>query len=380
MRAVSVLGIAAVAVTLIAAVSPSSAGQRRRSTWSDAWDMAMQAAEPELRDCAQLGAAGRVFGDVHVHVDPRSRRWTTSASHSLGRLRRKLATCVRRAIARHLDFSGAHPDALDRGHGFEHTTRIGTPTILLPPARVLMPVWRRAVTGAGRDARQARTELRKLLPPDYALTGDNCFTTPSAAVLAAENLWLPSVGLPVSEMWHDSIEKAIGRDVAAAVWDPSGALITRISSWAFAREPARRAKPWPPSGLCLEPFDSVRQAVGEPYQRTGTAIVDVTFTAKAQRVRVPMHANGTGLSISGRVELVHGSAVVTGGIHVSATCAGTGEIPVFRRALTGATGEFEILDVGAPPCRVGAGTGREVKIDTLPANGVVLGGGMPTRN
>jgi hypothetical protein len=212
-----------------------------RHTKRDAWNAAMQAAWPDLQACGQRGVTNKVFGDVVVKLDPKTNRWTTSGSRSLGGFRGALEACVRDALKKRVSSPIAGDDDALFGDTFQHTQRIGTPVAVLPAAATLLPVWRRVMAG-GKDASVARAELVRLAPPDYTVTKQNCFETTREYAQHAEYLWLPTVGSWVPRIWDKLMAKTIGYSVAIAIWNPAGAFVVRG-----------------PRGLCLVPFEATRQ-------------------------------------------------------------------------------------------------------------------------
>jgi hypothetical protein len=103
-------------------------------------------------------------------------------------------------------------------------------------------------------------------------------------------------------------------------------------------------------------------------ERRGTVVVDVTYTPAALRVAVALHAPGTGTSIRGIVSPPGGSSR-----RVTARC-GDSDDAVYRSAQTDASGEFELRDVGPPPCFVDVDGLRSVtqRVETVPAEGIEL--------
>jgi hypothetical protein len=210
---------------MILLVAGAAFAKEPRRNADDDWIRALNAANEELAVCTNLG--GKLYGDVVVKYERSSRRWSRSASKSLDAFGEKAAACVQDAIVRHYT---DNPDAESFDNTLEHTLRIGTPVIMLPPIAKLLPAWRRAAHSA-----KARGELAKLLPPDYRVTANGCLKTDREALDAAEFLWLPSTGAYVPRLWNE----LFGADVA--MWRGGGELVTKGGR-----------------GVCLEQLDTMK--------------------------------------------------------------------------------------------------------------------------
>ena len=155
----------------------------------------------------------------------------------------------------------------------------------------------------------------------------------------------------------------------------------------------------PCTGKLLVSCGSVRE-LGTHLERLGptsctiTAHVDepdemrARFTAAvpsgAGPTRVALQRTGTGFSITGRVVRVGDTDSWSSlGTAVRARCGPDGD-PLYRSAIAGAKGEFELRDVPAAPCFVWFSThgyflfnrdqhgAHEVRIDRLPATDVEI--------
>lgn len=200
-------------------------------------DDAVAAAAPELATCSALATARHVYGDVRARVYGAS-RWRTSPSRSLGAHAAALAACVQRAIASHFTLLGSFDDA-----GVEHTELLGTPKAVLPAADRLTPIWLRAIGPADKGARDAAAALRKLVPPDYAVTKDGCLKTERMSATAVESEWAGTVGARIPPLWTKLPGKTLGHRIDSSVWLAAGALMTQSAR-----------------GLCLDLIGPERQA------------------------------------------------------------------------------------------------------------------------
>src|SRR5450432_181336 len=208
------------------------------------WADAVNAAKTELATCVRNGEAKHLVGDVVIKLDPRPNQWTTSPSKSLGAAGGKLAACARDAIRKH--YARRHPQYVD---GFEdlgsrYTMMIGKATALLPPASVLLPAWRAALTGSKDD----RAKFAKLLPPDYTIA-KRCIKTDREYAAPFEPPWLQTMTI-VPRFWQETVAKLVGYSSWLTAW--TGTELVTDSS----------------NGLCLEPFD--RTAARAAFDQVGT--------------------------------------------------------------------------------------------------------------
>jgi hypothetical protein len=353
----------ALVIVLGATAGPTRATPSRLLTTEEAWDHATQRAAAALADCARLGVARGVFGDVEVRFHLPNGRWTLSASQSLGALGRRAKACVRDAIAS--QFAVPY-DAREERDELEYTQYIGTPAILLPPAATLMPLWRQVVEG-GDDATAARAELSRILPPDTALTREGCFQTTRSSIRDAEELWLAAIGSPVSGLWRDALAAETGLWVVER-WDSSGAFVG-----------------WSRSGLCLVPFDAERQAaLRGVFDSAGTCLVgDFEDVLLRPRVEFPSDETYVSISMSAGVQHRRVCAITTAG---SVTCCGNVEprLPpapasitsialgyAFACGLDGAGNAICWGDIAAPP------HGRFIRLSASDAHVCGLRPGYP---
>ncbi len=263
-------------VVLAAFAATATATSPPPRTHRDAWHDALQDAHREIEAC-KLG--GKIYGDVDVTYDARTRRWASSWSKSLGRLGYRITKCIRDAIERrfplHYDVDDVYaPDDL------RYSLTIGMRVPVLPPAATILPLWRRAI-GTGTGAATARDELQKRLPPDYTLTKDFCLDTKRAAIEQGQYLWLPTVGRWIPRLWHDAIRKLVGANAHAAIWLPPGEILLKRDT-----------------ALCLVRFGAAQQAALRADMDTAGSCWVGGFEDILLRPRVAFPSNVSYTSVS----------------------------------------------------------------------------------
>jgi len=118
----------------------------------------------------------------------------------------------------------------------------------------------------------------------------------------------------------------------------------------------------------------VRSDRGQPTERRGRLVLDVTYATKSQRPTLALQPIGTGKAIRGTASL----SGKRDGVDVYAMCGGDGddENAVLRSATTDTRGNFVLENVGPPPCivRLSGAEDGAVTVDKLPASGLILSG------
>ena len=267
---------------LLVWVALTSNVSARPAPHHDPWALAIAAAWPELDACAQRAST---YGQVHVEVAVDG-TWQTAASQSLGAQGPAIERCLREAIAKHYK-----PD----GRPHDHTHVVGAPRALLPAPNVLLPAWRRALTGTA----EARAALARLLPADHALTPDTCIRADGYTRVALF-WWLPSAGTLVPLMWRPLLARPFGYAVELAMWTRDHELVVLGER-----------------GLCLAPLDASQQAaLGRELAAAGTCWVG-SFEDLLLRPHVafPTNKRYSDVAVSGD----HACALATTG---EVTCCG----------------------------------------------------------
>ncbi len=204
------------------------------------WVNTINAAGSELEVCKNHGGDQGLYGDVVVGYHARKARWRTSASKSLGKEANALKKCARTALKKHLRIF--HIRDHERNETLTHTLVIGKPHSVLPSAPTLIPIWKNILLGRGKARANARRQMKKMLPPDYWLSKQNCLRTKRESIRNAQYLWLPSTGDPVPRMWHKLLGEALGHKIHVAMWQSSGFFVTVDER-----------------GLCLAKFGGAKQ-------------------------------------------------------------------------------------------------------------------------